>query len=58
MPWDYNNEFVCSKLAICFEVHCTEAYDELIHSECVELLKQQGDAMRFYENFRALKVCL
>jgi len=55
MPWDYNNEFVCSKLAIYFEVHCTEADDELIHPECVELLKQQGDAMRFYESSRALK---
>jgi len=55
MPWDYNDEFHCSKLAIYFEVHCTEAHNEVVHPECVERLKEQKDAMRFYESSRALK---
>lgn len=55
MPWDYNNEFTCSNLAVYFEVHCTEDEGEVIHPECVELLKEQGTAMRFYEASRALK---
>jgi tetratricopeptide (TPR) repeat protein len=55
MPWDYSNEFVCSKLAVYFEVHCTENAGDVIHPECVEKLKDQGATMRFYESSRALK---
>lgn len=55
IPWDYNNEFVCSKLAVYFEVHCTEGDNEIVHPESVELLTDQSSAMRFYEASRALK---
>lgn len=54
MPWDFNNEFVCSKLALYFEVHCTEG-GKTVHPESVERLMNQGDTMRFYEASRALK---
>jgi len=54
MPWDYNNEFICSNLAVYFEVHCTEK-DNVIHPEFVQKLKDQGSTMRFYESSRALK---
>uniref|UniRef100_A0A7S3VEM7 Cns1/TTC4 wheel domain-containing protein n=1 Tax=Chaetoceros debilis TaxID=122233 RepID=A0A7S3VEM7_9STRA len=55
MPWDFNNEFECSKIAVYFEVHCTEGDGAVIHPECVEKLKDQGATMRFYESSRALK---
>ena len=55
ISWDYNNEFECSKLAVYFEVHCTEQDGNGIHPECVEKLKDQGATMRFYESSRALK---
>ena len=59
MPWDYNNEYVCSNLAIYFEVHEFDEYDDtgniLVHPENVEPLKDQKEAMRFYEASRALK---
>lgn len=55
MPWDFNNEFRCSKLAIYFEVHCTEGKGDVVHPESVEKLEDQGSAMRFYESSRALK---
>jgi tetratricopeptide (TPR) repeat protein len=53
--WDYNNEFRCSNLAVYFEVHCTEDAEDIVHPDYVELLKNQSDAMRFYESSRALK---
>ena len=56
MPWDFNNEFECSGLAVYFEVHCTEEEGEVVHPECVELLGEMGDAMKFYESSRSLKV--
>jgi hypothetical protein len=60
MPWDYNHEFRCSNLAVYFEVHCIDAdkngsKKKIIHPDCVEILKDQGSAMRFYESSRALK---
>ena len=55
VPWDYNNEFDCTKLAVYFEVHCTEEDGEPVHPESVEKLKDQGSTMRFYESSRALK---
>lgn len=66
MPWDYNNEFTCSQLAVYFEVHeaAVEASQKkndgknnkiLCHPESVELLKDQASCMRFYESSRALK---
>lgn len=55
IPWDYNNEFTCSNLAVYFEVHCTEGHAGPVHPESVELLKDQASAMRFYEASRALK---
>ena len=55
VPWDYNNEFVCSSLAVYFEVHCIENKTGAIHPDSVELIQDQGSAMRFYEASRALK---
>ena len=60
MPWDHNNEFRCSNLAVYFEVHCLDTDTEskgkaVIHPDCVERLNDQGAAMRFYESSRALK---
>mmetsp|Transcript_26593 Transcript_26593/g.45396 ORF Transcript_26593/g.45396 Transcript_26593/m.45396 type:complete len:551 (-) Transcript_26593:64-1716(-) len=58
MPWDYNNEFRCSNLAVYFEVHCLDTdknSKQVIHPDCVERLNDQGAAMRFYESSRALK---
>jgi len=55
IPWDYNNEFICSKLAVYFEVHCTEEEGQIIHPEYVQKLKDQGSTMKFYESSRALK---
>lgn len=55
MPWDFNNEFTCSNLAVYFEVHEKPGKDGIIHPESVEPLTNQGDAMRFYEASRALK---
>lgn len=60
MPWDYNNEFRCSNLAVYFEVHCVTSdvnnkEKPVIHPDSVERLKDQGAAMRFYESSRALK---
>ncbi len=60
MPWDYNNEFRCSNLAVYFEVHCIDNIEAgrqkpVIHPDSVERLTDQGSAMRFYESSRALK---
>ena len=55
MPWDFNNEFICSSLAVYFEVHCTEKDGNIIHPDFVQKLKDQGSTMRFYESSRALK---
>ena len=55
MPWDYNNEFRCSNLAVYFEVHCLTEDDKVIHPDSVERLKDQAATMRFYEASRALK---
>ena len=56
MPWDYNNIFTCSNLAVYFEVHCTEKEDDgIFHPEYVQPLIDQKSAMRFYESSRALK---
>jgi hypothetical protein len=60
IPWDYNSEFVCSKLAVYFEVHNTANGNDddntvlLVHPESVELLKDQASTLRFYESPRAL----
>lgn len=55
MPWDYNNEFECSKLAVYFEINAPGDPNEVVHPESVELLKDQGSTMKFYESSRALK---
>jgi hypothetical protein len=55
IPWDYNNEFTCSSLAVYFEIHGTEKKGEPVHPESVERLEDQGSTMRFYESSRALK---
>ena len=55
MPWDYNNEFRCSNLAVYFEVNCTGNPKEVVHPDSVEMLLDQGSTMRFYESSRALK---
>lgn len=63
MPWDTNNEFTCSQLAVYFEVHeaAVEQFENnsnnrtLVHPESVQLLPDQAATMRFYESSRALK---
>lgn len=55
MPWDYNNEFECSKLAVYFEVNLSGDAEDVVHPESVELLTDQGSTMKFYESSRALK---
>jgi hypothetical protein len=55
MPWDFNNEFRCSNLAIYFEVNCSGKPTDVVHPESVERLLDQGSTMRFYESSRALK---
>ena len=55
LPWDFQNEFQCSNLAIYFEINCTEKPGEVVHPDSVERLTDQGSTMRFYEAARALK---
>ena len=61
MPWDTNNEFVCSRLAVYFEVHEAAVGEDAVnaatavHPESVQRLPDQAAAMRFYESSRALK---
>jgi len=54
MPWDKENEFTCSQLALYIEFHSVED-DGVVHPESVEQLRDQASAMRFYETSRALK---
>lgn len=64
MPWDYNNECVCSKLAIQFEVHNEKIWNKnknnnevviIYHPESVEPIEDLSSAIRFYESSRALR---
>ena len=55
MPWDFNNEFRCSNLAVYFEVNVSGDPKEVVHPDSVELLQDQGSTMKFYESSRALK---
>ena len=55
MPWDYKNEFVCSSLAVYFEIQVPDVDEKVVHPDSVELLRDQASAMRFYESSRALK---
>lgn len=55
IPWDYNNEFECSKLAVYFEINCPDTGTAIVHPDSVERLLDQGSTMRFYESSRALK---
>jgi Cns1/TTC4 Wheel domain len=64
MPWDYNNEFRCSNLAVYFEVNCDgsdnnndkQQQQKIVnHPDSVERLEDQGATMKFYEASRALK---
>jgi hypothetical protein len=55
MPWDYNNEFSCSQLAVYFEIQVPDTEERVIHPEHVELLRDQATTMRFYESCRALQ---
>jgi hypothetical protein len=60
MPWDYNNEFRCSNLAVYFEVNCgpdnKDKQQKIVnHPDSVERLEDQGATMKFYEASRALK---
>ena len=63
MPWDSSNQFVCSQLAVYFEVHEAAVADAnasgnknsvAVHPESVQLLPDQAATMRFYESSRAL----
>jgi len=53
MPWDYNDEYKCSNLAVYFEIH--ELDDGTVHWEGVRRLETMGDCMRFFGNARAMK---
>ena len=56
IPWDFNNEFQCSKLAVYFEINVSNNDpNEVVHPDSVELLQDQGSTMKFYESSRALK---
>lgn len=55
VPWDVNNEFTCSNLAVYFEVHQVSDDDAIHPDDGVELLRDQASCMRFYESSRALK---
>jgi tetratricopeptide (TPR) repeat protein len=55
IPWDYNHEFTCSKLAVYVEIHNADEGDGVVHPESVEPLRDQASCMRFYEAARALK---
>lgn len=55
IPWDYNNEFHCSNLAVYFEINCPDSPKDIVHPESVERLLDQGSTMRFYEASRAMK---
>lgn len=55
MPWDHSNEFVCSSLAVYFEIQVPDTEEKIIHPDHVELLRDQASAMRFYESSRALQ---
>jgi len=56
MPWDYNNEFQCSNLAVYFEINVSNTDpNDVVHPDSVELLRDQGSTMKFYESSRALK---
>ena len=55
MPWDFNNEFQCSKLAVYFEINVSGDPKDAVHPDSVELLQDQGATIKFYESSRALK---
>ena len=56
MQWDYKNEFVCSSLAVYFEVNCPDfPAQKAIHPDSVEPLTDMASCMKFYEASRALK---
>jgi len=55
MPWDYNDEYKCSNLAIYFEVHQPSGGGKAQHWEGVRRLDDMGEAMRFWVNARAMK---
>ena len=55
MPWDYDNEFRCSNLAVYFEINVSGNPNDVVHPDSVELLPDQGSTMKFYESSRALK---
>jgi tetratricopeptide (TPR) repeat protein len=55
IPWDFNNEFVCSKLAVYFEVHPKSSQAQLQHPDSVELLTDQNMCIQFYESCRVLR---
>ncbi|GKY96565.1 hypothetical protein MPSEU_000616100 [Mayamaea pseudoterrestris] len=58
VSWDFNNEFVCSQLAVYFEIHGAEQNIDkkaVVHPESVQVLQDQSSCMRFYEACRALR---
>lgn len=67
MPWDTENIFTCSNLAVYFEVHeaalCqkeeqgdkSNSNKTIVHPESVQYIGDQASCMRFYESSRALK---
>jgi len=56
MNWDYNNEFICSQLAVYFEVNVVDNDENIIHHpEQVERLYDLSSTMKYYESSRALK---
>ncbi|GMI33046.1 hypothetical protein TrCOL_g2322 [Triparma columacea] len=55
MPWDYNDEYKCSNLAIYFEIHQAPGGGKAQHWEGVRRLEDMGECMRFFGNARAMK---
>ena len=57
VAWDHDGSYVCSSLAVYFEVHGGGRFGEAPHPEDVSAIKDMGACMRFFEHARALKGC-
>jgi tetratricopeptide (TPR) repeat protein len=60
VPWDRDNEFHCSRLALYFEVHLPDNEDSsdsnrLVHPDSVEPIRDLASCLKYHEATRALK---
>lgn len=53
VPWDYDDSYKCSELAVYFEVY--PMGEEAVHPAQVRMIDGMAGCMRFFENSRALK---